>query len=127
MILKDYIIMAISALFTIFLMAFLPVIRQYKSGILNEAFKRIKIKKLAFLFRAPSGASVSKDGIAIPVFVEQIIGYVLSVLTLITDLILLIVLEDPTFIIPVASIGIFFAELLFILILWGAMAIHQRS
>ena len=55
--------------------ALFPVLGQFKSEINNWAFKQIKIKHFAFLFRAPGGLSVSKEGIALPIFISQLVGY----------------------------------------------------
>ena len=47
----------------------------------NGAFnKLIKIKHFTFLFRAPGCISVSKEGIALPIFISQLLGYVFSLL-----------------------------------------------
>ena len=60
-------------------MAVFPVLAQLKSQTNNGAFnKLIKINRFSFLFRAPGGISVSKEGLALPIFISQLLGYVLS-------------------------------------------------
>ena len=75
---KDLIICTIFFLIAI---PILPNLLQLKSEVNNSAFSRlVKIKRFSFLFRAPNGMSASKDGIATPIFVSQLLGYILFVI-----------------------------------------------
>jgi hypothetical protein len=81
---KDLIICTIGNLI---LIAFFPVLAQWKSEVNNGAFnKLIKIKRFSFLFRAPGGISVSKEGVALPIFVSQLLGYVFALILGIVNL-----------------------------------------
>lgn len=66
----------------------LPIVAQLKSRVNNGAFKLIQIKHLSFLFRAPNGMSVTIEGIALPIFISQLIGYLLFFLLGLLDLLL---------------------------------------
>lgn len=66
----------------------LPVIVAQNRRVNNSAFKRVKLKHLAFLFCAPVITSVAKEGIALPIFISQLIGYFLFILLGILDLLL---------------------------------------
>ena len=82
---KDIIICNILSLV---LITVLPIVSQLKSQVNNGAFKLIQIKHLSFLFRAPNGMSVTIEGIALPIFISQLIGYLLFFLLGILDLLL---------------------------------------
>ena len=82
---KDIIICNILSLV---LIPVLPIVSQLKSQVNNGAFKLIQIKHLSFLFRAPNGMSVTIEGIALPIFISQLIGYLLFFLLGILDLLL---------------------------------------
>lgn len=73
-----------------------PIVSQLKSEVNNGAFKLIQIKHLSFLFRAPNGMSVTIEGIALPIFISQLIGYLLFFLLGILDL-LLYFMSPPLF------------------------------
>ena len=82
---KDIIICNILSLV---LIPVFPIVSQLKSQVNNGAFKLIQIKHLSFLFRAPNGMSVTIEGIALPIFISQLIGYLLFFLLGILDLLL---------------------------------------
>ena len=82
---KDIIICNILSLI---LIPVLPIMSQLKSQVNNGAFKLIQIKHLSFLFRAPNGMSVTIEGIALPIFISQLIGYFLFFLLGVLDLLL---------------------------------------
>ena len=82
---KDIIICNILSLV---LIPVLPIVSQLKSQVNNGAFKLIQIKHLSFLFRAPNGMSVTIEGIALPIFISQLIGYLLFFLLGVLDLLL---------------------------------------
>lgn len=71
------------------LMVIVPVYGQWNLyDIIDDSkFKRIKIKKFAFLFKAISFQSVKKHGIILPLFVIQLISYPLAVFSIIFGLI----------------------------------------
>lgn len=71
-----------------------PIVSQLKSQVNNGAFKLIQIKHLSFLFRAPNGISVTIEGIALPIFISQLIGYLLFFLLGILDLLLYFMLPS---------------------------------
>lgn len=62
------------------MMIFLPVAGQERQyGIEADYFKRIKIKKLSFLFRGIGHKVSAKEyGVIIPMFAVQLLGYVLA-------------------------------------------------
>jgi hypothetical protein len=89
-----------------------PIVAQLKSQVNNGAFKLIQIKHLSFLFRAPNGTSVTIEGIALPIFISQLIGYILFCLLGILDL-LLYFMSPTLFTIMTFVIGlILFAEMI---------------
>ena len=88
---KDIIICNILSLV---LIPVLPIVSQLKSQVNNGAFKLIQIKHLSFLFRAPNGMSVTIEGIALPIFISQLIGYLLFFLLGILDLLLYFMLPS---------------------------------
>ncbi len=71
-----------------------PIVSQLKSQVNNGAFKLIQIKHLSFLFRAPNGMSVTIEGLALPIFISQLIGYLLFFLLGILDLLLYFMLPS---------------------------------
>ncbi len=92
---KDLIICTIFFLIAI---PILPNLLQLKSEVNNSAFRLIKIKHLSFLFRAPNGMSVSKDGIATPIFVSQLLGYILFLILTTLNLLCYFISEKIFFI-----------------------------
>ena len=92
---KDLII---GAIFFLIAIPILPNLLQLKSEVNNSAFGLIKIKHLSFLFRAPNGMSVSKDGIATPIFVSQLLGYFLFVILTTLNLLCYFISEKAFFI-----------------------------
>ena len=82
---KDLIICNIGVLIAI---PVLPILVQLNSQVNNAAFKLIQIKHLSFLFRAPNGMSVTIEGIALPIFISQLIGYLLFFLLGLLNLLL---------------------------------------
>lgn len=85
-----------SIVFCIVGMALVPVVAQNTAnqGINDKNFRRIKIKRFKFLFKAFGGESVEKHGIIISMLVIQIFGYCMSLLSIIATLILLILLSS---------------------------------
>lgn len=92
---KDLIICTIFFLIAI---PILPNLLQLKSEVNNSAFRLIKIKHLSFLFRAPNGMSVSKDGIAAPILISQLLGYILFVILTTLNLLCYFISEKTFFI-----------------------------
>lgn len=107
--LSDEIFYIVIIVFMTVLMALIPVSMQFKiyDTVNNSDFKVIRIRKFAFLFRAPAGISVSKEGVAIPLFVLQIVGYVTAILNSIISIVLFIVLDNPYKLIAGVSIAVF--------------------
>lgn len=112
----DKILIGIMSVFFIMLMALIPPFSQFKSMVNNGAFRQIKVKKLSFMFRAPQGISVSKEGVALPVFIIQVIGYVTALLCAITDIILFVLLESPLVIIVIVTIATLVTEVIAVII-----------
>ena len=75
-----------------------PIVVQLKSQVNNGAFKLIQIKHLSFLFRAPNGMSVTIEGIALPIFVSQLLGYILFVILTTLNLFCYFISEKTFFI-----------------------------
>ncbi len=73
----------------IILMGFFPYIAQGNCGINDSYFKRIKIKRLGFLFCGVNRESASKHGLIKSLFIIQLIGYILMILSAILVFILL--------------------------------------
>ena len=64
----------IAIIFEMFVMAFWPIMVQFKSEINNAAFdKLIKLKHFSFMFRAPNGEPMSREGVALPIFISQVL------------------------------------------------------
>ena len=61
----------------------------------DTKFKRIKIHKGKFLFRASEFQSVENHGLVIPIFWIQLISYPLAIITFIGGTICLIINKDP--------------------------------
>ena len=80
--------MIICNILSLVLIPVFPIVAQLKSQVNNGAFKLIQIKHLSFLFRAPNGISVTIEGIALPIFISQLIGYLLFFLLGVLDLLL---------------------------------------
>lgn len=56
----------------------------------DKYFKRVKIKKFACFFRAIGDKSAKKDGLILALFIEHLVGYMLSVVLSILSLCLLV-------------------------------------
>ena len=105
---KDLIICTI---FFLIVIPILPNLLQLKSEVNNSAFNRlIKIKHFSFLFRAPNGMSVSKDGIATPIFISQLVGYILFVILATLNLLCYFISEKAFFIMVVITCLLFVIE-----------------
>ena len=100
-----------------------PIMATWRSTTINAAFKRIKIKKFSFLFSSPLGCdnSISTIGISVPLFIMQLMGYLITMGTIVTDVVLWLVFHDIQLIGTVTTI-ILLSELvvlfLFLLILY---------
>ena len=83
-----------------------PIMAQWRSTVINSAFKRIRIKKISFLFSLPLGCdnSIADIGISIPLFIIQLIGYIIAVATIITDIILWLTFCDMQLIASITTI-----------------------
>lgn len=125
---SDEVILSIAVVFFIFLMALIPPFAQFKiTDVVNGgAFKSIKIKRLAFMFRAPGGASVSKDGVPVPMLVVQIAGYVIALLSIITNILLLIILKEPLKIMATTTLFILAAEVIILIIFVSIVGVISK-
>lgn len=75
----------------------------------DKVFKRVKIKgKMRIFFRAIGGQSVSKHGIVKALLVVQIKGYILSILSAISVIILWFVIQNINFCILFVMAALFF-------------------
>lgn len=126
--LSDEVILSIAVIFFIMLMALIPPFAQFKiTDVVNAgAFKSIRIKKLAFMFRSPGGASVSKDGIPTPMLIVQIVGYVVALLSMILNILLLIFLEEPLKIMATTTIFILVSEVILLIIFVAIVGIISK-
>lgn len=106
------IVMAFLIIFCIVLMSFITPFTNWGFHNVNtELFTKIKIKKCAWLFKGSGGkhsiyGDVKHYGIIKPMFILHILGYILSLLSIITALIMLFVfnLDLITTAITIASI-----------------------
>lgn len=96
----EKIISYIFSIITIVVIAILPPFRQAFPGLDNDVFRKIFPGKMSFLFRIPMG-DVQKDGIALPLFVEQLVWYLLALVIFAIDLTLLITIPDVLWYAPV--------------------------
>lgn len=82
----------IAIIFLIFFMASFPVFLQSTAyqGINDNYFKRIKIKRFKFLFKAIGWQSTAKRGVIIPMLIIQIMGYVFALAAVIASCVLLL-------------------------------------
>lgn len=80
----------ISIVILISAMALFPVFLQLTAyqGINDNYFKRIKIRRFKFLFKAINWQSAVKRGVIIPMLVVQISGYILALISIILTIIL---------------------------------------
>ena len=80
----------ISIVILISAMALFPVFLQLTAyqGINDNYFKRIKIRRFNFLFKAIGWQSAAKRGVIIPMLVVQISGYILALISIILTIIL---------------------------------------
>lgn len=80
----------ISIVILISAMALFPVFLQLTAyqGINDNYFKRIKIRRFKFLFKAIDWQSTAKRGVIIPMLVVQISGYILALISIILTIIL---------------------------------------
>ena len=83
--------------FVSLLIVFVPVFGhvQLYDIIDDKKFKRIKIKKFKRLFTAIGFQNVATHGIIIPLFVAQLISYIVFIVTIIVGIILIINQQSP--------------------------------
>ena len=94
-----------------------PPASQFASRIINDAFdKRIKLNFLRFFFRAPGGASVSKEGIAFPCFVVQVVGYIICFVLTIINVVIAFCFESRFRLMVMATLWIVIVELIILLV-----------
>jgi hypothetical protein len=113
---SDEVKVGIMIVFFVALMALIPPLSQLKSEVNSGAFKQIKIRKLAFMFRAPDGISVLKEGIALPLLIMQAVGYLLAFASILLNILFLVLLEEPIPIMVLVTMSVFVAEVLFVII-----------
>lgn len=80
----------LSMIFMLGLMPIIPLVSQVRAAasIIPHNFKKIKIKRFSFLFKGIGGkdsiyGSVKDYGIILPMFILQILGYILCILSII--------------------------------------------
>ena len=118
----------IAVVYLLFICAACPPFSQYKSGIINDAFKkRIKINRLRFFFRAPCGASVSKEGVALPSFVFQVVGYILCFALAVLNLICAIKSEKTFFLMVIITFFIVTTELIVLCLFNGILSMISKK
>ena len=89
-----FLIIFLSVLFT-FVIALAVPFSQYKSVYINpDNFKRKKVKRFSFMFRGIGGkdciyGNVKTYGVAYPLYIFHIIGYILSLISLALTFVLL--------------------------------------
>lgn len=92
-------VVILSIIFYFIVLAVLPPSiqwRAFQENIDVKYFKKVKVTKLSFLFRGIGGkdmvgGDVRKDGIIMPMFVLQILGYCIAVISTIVFLVLYLV------------------------------------
>ena len=89
--------MVLGIFFVCILIIVIPVFGTWNmhSHIDDTKFKRIKIKKMKWLFRAIGFKSVEDYGVILPLFILQLLSYPLSLCTLIIGIALLICGQTP--------------------------------
>lgn len=116
----------------ILFMGFLPVFAQGNCGINDAYFKRIKVKRLGFLFRGVDWESASKRGLIKSLFIIQIIGYILMLLSTILVFILLFAVnvEDNIKLTIIVISSILVAEVIaviVVIVITGAVAKRREE
>lgn len=82
----------ISIVILILAMALVPVFLQLTAyqGINDNYFKRIKLKRFNFLFKAIGWQSARKRGVIISMLIIQLSGYIIALISIILTIILVI-------------------------------------
>ena len=106
--------------------AILPPFRQVIPGINNNAFRKIYPKKWSFLFRIPAG-EVKKDGIALPLFVEQLVWYVVAIGTAVAAVLLLLNFAEILWLAPVVCAGVLILEIVEMAISTAVLKHKQKT
>ena len=119
------IIEGITLIFISLVMVMIPVFGQWNlyTIIDDSKFKRIKLKKIKFFFKAIDFQPVDKHGIIIPIFIMQITSYLLSIFTLIFGFINILNKNNPLII----SVLILLIEIIVFLILIIILSIISRK
>ena len=109
-------------------MAIVPVGAQYNSEVNNGAFnKLVKIKYLSFMFSAPGRVSVTKEGVALPLFIMQLMGYVLSFIFFILNLLFYFISETLFLKMTIITVIAFFTEIITCVIIMMVLTRLSRS
>ena len=72
----------------------------------DTEFKRIKIKRAKWLFRAIEFKSVEEHGIIIPLYILQLLSYPISLLSLVIGIAMLVCERDPKSVLLIPSIAL---------------------
>ena len=115
-----------SCLLLAMVIAILPPFRQVVPGINNDAFRKIYPKQWSFLFRIPAG-EVKKEGIALPLFVEQLVWYVVALCTAVTAVLLLINFPEILWLAPVVCVGVLISEIVEMAISTAVLKHKQKN
>lgn len=88
----------VTILCSVFLSIVTPLMNFRLYEVDPEHFKRVKVKKFTWLFKGLGGKNsmcndVKNYGIIIPMFIMHIVGYILSITTLILGLILILIVN----------------------------------
>lgn len=115
--------------FIALLIIFIPVFGPMKlyDIIDDKKFKRIKIKKLKRLFTAIGFQNVATHGVIIPLFVAQLISYVVFIVTVIVGIILLINQQSPVALSAIILVIETFAYITLIIVLSIVSRKRQQS
>ena len=99
------------------LIAIFPILLQLKSQVNNGAFNRlINIKHFSFFFRAPGGMSVSREGLALPIFISQLLGYILALILGMLNLLCCFISQNLFKMMAIVTCGIMVIEVVCLVI-----------
>ena len=115
--------------FVSLLIVFVPVFGPMKlyDIIDDKKFKRIKIKKFKRLFTAIGFQNVATHGIIIPLFVAQLISYIVFIATIIVGIILIINQQSPVTLSAIILVIETFANTILVIVLSIISRKRQQS
>lgn len=102
--------MVLGIIFVCILIIIIPVFGTWNMyDIIDDTkFKRIKIRRAKWLFRAIEFKSVEEHGIVIPLYILQLLSYPISLLSLVIGIAMLVCEHNPksALLIPSIALGI---------------------